>query len=797
MSAPETILIIDDDPLVLKVLQRILSREGFQVSCAQNAEQAMSLAMERIFDLVIADVRMPETDGISVMQNLMEVQPGAGRIVITGYASEDAPLRAIKARVDDYFLKPFDTDELVRSIRQTIRRYRELKKAADQADLLRKNYLQIIKSLAKAMEDRDPFRRGHSCRVARHSAILAEFYGLTQGQKEDLELACYLHDLGYVRIEEEIIRKTDQLLDHEIRAFRDSPGRTADLLAPAEDLKRAREIIKRHSQCTGSGEEIPIEAKILAVANTFDALLSDRPHRKGHSEDEAAAILRDEAGKRLDPKVVNDFLGLVFRPDDTRPSTDLLSVLRETRSRQKRSLLGLAWTFRLTGDLESAGTIYNEILKDHREEEDPEIASEAMDGAAQVKTALGQWAGALESGVQALKLAEGMSGSPIIGRICGTVGLVLAQMERLAEGREYMERALALSRRWEDHREEARARLYLSFIKSRQSGPEEFCESMNECLSLLTELGSADLLVVERFVAQPLLERFLSLVKDHPAASLHLESFRGKAMEDPVIEDDGSPLRICCLGEFRITRKKGVIREEEWKTRKNKGLLAYLITHRLRPIPDERICEIFWPGILLEKGRANLRNSLHVLRRLLEPDLAQGADSRFLLRKGSSIQFQPQCPFRLDVSAFDESVKRGQELARRNQWEEAAVQYRKAEDLYGGDFLENCVDDDWTEYERTRLREALLGALTFLAEYFSREGKDDIALHYDNRCIQVDNACEGGYQAAMKSLYRLGKRDDAVKLYHRCQEALKSELDISPSGETIALYYAIVDKSPL
>ncbi len=310
---PLSLLILEDDVQVAASLDRALRAHGYQVRVAHNAQQALEAARTAPLDLILCDVRMPGVDGLDALATLRTLQEGVRSIVMTGYASEDAPIRAIQNQVDDYLFKPVQLDKLLASIRRSAELCRVEKAGRRALEELRLSYLRLITSVVSLFWDRDRWFYEHSRRVAALAVALGTELGLLPSQLDHLELAALLHDLGLAFLERNTLLQERPLTDDEREALQQCPAQLQELLDQQPDLKDLQPILlhlREHFDGSGyphrlQGQAIPLPARILAVAEAWDSLRHDRPHRPAHPFEEAAAILESQAGKQFDPSVVS------------------------------------------------------------------------------------------------------------------------------------------------------------------------------------------------------------------------------------------------------------------------------------------------------------------------------------------------------------------------------------------------------------------------------------------------------------------------------------------------------------
>ena len=212
----ESILVVEDDPLMLAALEILLEDEGYAVTTALSGIDAIRLAKNKEFDLVISDVQMAEMDGMETISGVKQQQPSTRSIVITGYASPDVPIQAIKMGVDDYILKPFDDRQFVASVKRCLDSFRQQKMYTQGLQQQWRDFSTIVKLLAEGVEERDEHFAGHSRRVAETSLKLGRKQGLSRNRLEALELSAFLHDIGSIGQKKAFLDKADELLKEDI-----------------------------------------------------------------------------------------------------------------------------------------------------------------------------------------------------------------------------------------------------------------------------------------------------------------------------------------------------------------------------------------------------------------------------------------------------------------------------------------------------------------------------------------------------------------------------------------------------
>lgn len=762
------ILVLEDDQNMRQMLAMVLEKEGYQVEAAGTGLEAVQLAAQSAFDLVIVDIRMEGIDGLEALARVRESQPEVRSLVVTGYSTEADSIRAIRLGVGDYLKKPFDLKEFLGAVRRLLVARRQEQERAEHESRLVGGLLRTTEALARLLDTMaHPGRpRRGLVEAGLLGARLAQARGL---QTQDVQLAVLLGAIG---------------------------GLEGDLYETApEDLPASLALALRHLEerwdGTGgpdglAGSAIPLESRLAALAL---AVSRGEPLREGRFDPQCVALLG-----RLQP--------------------DHLTVRK--RGQVLRGLLSLGRALEEAGDGQGAAHAYQEIalseqpssefVEAHlglaRLSRDPSELARHAQKATEAASFLGPWARAralLRAGKELCR--RGQVGGPLLENACQLFrqlrdaageaqALLAAHVLGKFEGsvEEALQTMLAPQNAWHLA---ADASWLLPYLLERQGthpdpvlaraltglardAPREF-EARLAHLDVPARMAAAGALAE---AGGPVAERLLLALASDPAPEVRAEADAARRRQlgthtPPV-------LRIFTLGPLEVFKGEDRVPDKSWRSQKMRFVFAYLAAAKAQPVAEDLLIDAFWTDDF-EKGRRNLYWCSSMLRSLLRPE-GWPADLDYILRSGGCLQLNPELPRWHDLEELEREFEEGLRLRDAGQMAPAVEAFRRAVALYRAPFLEASYLD-WTDPIRTRVSERVLEALTFLLQGSAEEQRYQESLDYAQRILALDPCRQEACQGAMEALLAMNRREEAVRCFEGFRKTLRDELglDVSPS----------------
>jgi putative two-component system response regulator len=328
-KARKQILIVDDEPPIRMLLQKILEANGYDCRTAENAAEARVLMSEMASDLILCDINMPGESGLDFIRHVLKAYPDTAAIMVSAIGDPLLAESMLQLGVYDYIIKPMDRNGILISVANAFRRRdleianrsyrRNLEEMVDErTDSLQRSMKKlenamngIVRAIAHTVETRDPYTAGHQRRVADLAVALAGAVGFEKDKIEAVRMAAIIHDLGKISVPAEILSKPSRLTVNEFNLIKEHPQVGYDILKDIEfPWEIATMVYQHHEKLDGSGyplglsgKEILPESRVLTVADVVEAMASHRPYRPGLGIEIALDEIQKNQGRLYDPEV--------------------------------------------------------------------------------------------------------------------------------------------------------------------------------------------------------------------------------------------------------------------------------------------------------------------------------------------------------------------------------------------------------------------------------------------------------------------------------------------------------------
>ena len=333
----ERILVTDDEDAIREIVSSMLTSANFVCSQASSGKEALALLQSgEEYELMLSDLMMPGMDGEALLAATKERFPDMPVVMVTAVHDVSVALGAIRNGAYDYLLKPFEREQLLATVRRALENRRlKLENRAYQTNLealvtarteqwrkalreLEKSYDITLEALGDALDLKDRETEGHSKRVTAFTIAIAKKMGLPSEQIRVIARGAFLHDIGKMAIPDAILNKPGKLDPNEIETMREHPYRGYQIVKKISFLSEAAEIVYAHQEKfdgTGyprglKGDQIPLGARIFSIADTLDAMMSNRPYRAAQPFSAAREEILRWSGRQFDPQVVEAFLAM-------------------------------------------------------------------------------------------------------------------------------------------------------------------------------------------------------------------------------------------------------------------------------------------------------------------------------------------------------------------------------------------------------------------------------------------------------------------------------------------------------
>ena len=321
------IVVVDDDPIILKKAWNTLTSAGLKVVVLKSGKALLEYTRENPApDLILMDISMPEMDGFEVVKELKKLEAGwrdTPVIFLTGNEDEDTETKGLSLGAMDFIRKPFVASVLVLRVKhavELIRLQRNLEGMVEEKTKENENlFLHVVESLADAIDAKDNYTKGHSGRVAIYSKEIAKRYGYDEKHQEQIFMMGLLHDVGKIGVPDEVINKPGRLTDEEFAKIKKHPGIGGKILGNIKEMPSLAAGAKwHHERYDGkgypeglAGDDIPEEARIIAVADAYDAMTSTRSYRGALPVEVVRGEIEKGKGSQFDPKFADIMIEMI------------------------------------------------------------------------------------------------------------------------------------------------------------------------------------------------------------------------------------------------------------------------------------------------------------------------------------------------------------------------------------------------------------------------------------------------------------------------------------------------------
>ena len=324
----ERVVVVDDDAIILKNANTVLSEAGFKVTCLKSGRLLLDYVARNNIDMLLLDIKMPDLDGFETMKLLRKWEKENGMkevpvIFFTANDDCDSETRGLSLGAMDFIRKPFVAEVLILRVRHLLDLIRlqsdlhaEVERKTKEVEGLS---LHVVETLADAIDAKDAYTKGHSGRVAEYSRKIAQRAGYTVERQEEIYMMGLLHDVGKIGVPDAVINKPGRLTDEEFEKIKAHPGRGAKILQNIEEMPQLAIGARwHHERFDGrgypdglSGEDIPEEARIIAVADAYDAMTSNRSYRDIIPQEVVKSELEKGSGTQFDPQFAAIMLEII------------------------------------------------------------------------------------------------------------------------------------------------------------------------------------------------------------------------------------------------------------------------------------------------------------------------------------------------------------------------------------------------------------------------------------------------------------------------------------------------------
>ena len=333
------VLVVDDEDAIRNALARFLTKRGYDARTATNGEEALAHLKEGGISLMLLDVRMPGMSGLDVVPEALHINPDVAIVMLSAVTDATSAAICMQRGAMDYLTKPIELTDLARAIERALRRRdtllqerqisswlkEELEHRARELERQQRKLEQLsvatLEALINALEAKDRYLSGHSARVAAFAATIAQQFGMSDDEIEQVRMAGRLHDLGKIGVRESVLNKEGPLTPEEYEHVKEHVVTGSQILAPLAHLGPIVEFVRgHHEHYDGSGypdqlkgDDIPLGARIICAAEIYDALTTARPYQPMMTPEQAVERMRRLAGSVVDPGVMDAIAAAVAK----------------------------------------------------------------------------------------------------------------------------------------------------------------------------------------------------------------------------------------------------------------------------------------------------------------------------------------------------------------------------------------------------------------------------------------------------------------------------------------------------
>lgn len=317
-----SILTLDDDPIITATIQNYFRRSGYAVDVENDPLKAIERVRDGAYDIMLLDFLMSPICGDQVVEQIRKFNQDLFIVLLTGHKSMAPPVKTIRQLdIQGYYEKSDRFDQLELLVESCVKSIRQLRLIKDYQENLQNAYMQTIDTLRNVVETRDKETEGHSRRVSFLATALAEEIGLREEEVDKVRLAGLFHDIGKIGVKDSVLLKQGPLNNEEYDEIKKHPAEGVGILSHFTPFEELLPIIGQHHERVDgrgypmglSGEEICISARLIAVADSFDAMISNRAYRKGLGIEKTMAEMERCSGTQFDPKIVDALKRLMSR----------------------------------------------------------------------------------------------------------------------------------------------------------------------------------------------------------------------------------------------------------------------------------------------------------------------------------------------------------------------------------------------------------------------------------------------------------------------------------------------------